>query len=142
MVILDSNILLYAHIEGFPQHKKMKTWLAQTISNGPESIGIPWQVATSFLRISTNKRIFKQPFDLGLAKQCLDDLFGHPLVHAVTPTNDHRRASRSRRKHRQGLSQIFGLCKDYRSAGGLTKIREVHRFCLYFRQLAQYTSRP
>jgi len=89
VVILDSNVLLYVHIEGFPQHKKAKAWLAQAISNGTETIGIPWQVAASFLRISTNTRVFKQPFDLGFAKQCLDDLFSHPLIHAVVPTNDH-----------------------------------------------------
>ncbi len=89
MVILDSNILLYAHIENFSQHKKVKGWLAQAISEGPEAIGIPWQVATSFLRISTSRRIFTQPFDLGFSKQCLDDLFKHPHVSAIAPKNDH-----------------------------------------------------
>jgi len=89
VVILDSNILLYAHNEVFTQHEKVKGWFTRALSDGPDAIGIPWQVATSFLRISTSTRIFKRPFDLTFAIGCLDDLFNHPLVHAVGPTDDH-----------------------------------------------------
>lgn len=89
MVILDSTILIYAHIEGFDQHSAIKAWLANALSVGTEAIGIPWQVATAFLRISTNRRIFEKPFELSFAKRCLDDLFGHPLVDNVNPTENH-----------------------------------------------------
>lgn len=89
MVILDSTILIYAHMDGFEQHSAMNAWLAQALSVGTEAVGIPWQVATAFLRISTNRRIFEKPFDLKFAKQCLTDLFGHPLVDTVNPTKDH-----------------------------------------------------
>lgn len=89
MVILDSNILIYAHIEGSAQHPKVKAWLSRSLSDGSEAIGIPWPVATAFLRISTNRRIFEEPFDTKFAMSCLDDLFGHHLVRAVGPTADH-----------------------------------------------------
>lgn len=88
-MILDANILLYASIEGFAQYSKANEWLSRALSDGPEAIGIPWATATAFLRISTSRRIFAKPFDIGFAKQCLDDLFGHPLVYDVGPTSDH-----------------------------------------------------
>lgn len=40
-------------------------------------------------KVSTNRRIFELPFDLAFAKQCLNNLFGHPLVSQVGPTGDH-----------------------------------------------------
>lgn len=89
MVILDSNILLYGHIPRFSQHEKVARWLEGALSDKAEVLGITWQVATAFIRISTNRRIFERPFDLAFAKQCLDNLFGHPLVSQVGPTSDH-----------------------------------------------------
>jgi len=89
MVILDSNILLYSHIPRFAQHARVAAWVEGALSEGTNVLGITWQVATAFLRISTNRRIFERPFDLAFAKQCLDDLFDHPLVSMVAPTDDH-----------------------------------------------------
>ncbi|MGQ0542865.1 MAG: TA system VapC family ribonuclease toxin [Blastocatellia bacterium] len=89
MVILDSNILLYGHIPRFAQHARVAGWLEGALSDGSDVLGITWQVATAFMRISTNRRIFEVPLDLAFAKQCLDDLFGHPLVSEVGPTSDH-----------------------------------------------------
>lgn len=89
MVILDSNILLYGHIPRFAQHTRVAGWIEGTLSSGTDVLGITWQVATSFLRISTNRRTFERPFDLDFAKQCLDNLFAHPQVSQVLPTRDH-----------------------------------------------------
>jgi len=89
VVILDSNILLYGHIPRFAQHERVAKWLEDALSGGSDVLGITWQVATAFLRISTNRRIFERPFDLAFAKQCLDSLFDHPLVVEVGPTSNH-----------------------------------------------------
>ncbi len=89
MVILDSNILIYATMPRFAQHKGVKKWLEDALSTGSEVVGITWQVATAFLRIGTNRRVFEKPFDLAYAKGLLDDLFEHPLVSVVGPTADH-----------------------------------------------------
>lgn len=88
-MILDSNILLYGHIPRFSQHEGVAKWLEATLSDGSDVVGITWQVATAFIRLTTNRRIFERPFDLAFAKQCLDNLFGHPLVSQVGPTTDH-----------------------------------------------------
>lgn len=89
MIIVDANILLYAYMPGFPQHQRAAEWLEGTLSEGTDSIGIIWHVATAFLRLSTNRRIFDDPFTGELAREKLDELFAHPLVSAVVPTARH-----------------------------------------------------
>lgn len=89
MIVVDANVLLYAHVPTFPQHEAAAFWLEDTLSEGKNAIAITWQVATAFLRISTNARIFDIPFDISTSANCLDDLFAHPLVQQVGPTKRH-----------------------------------------------------
>lgn len=89
MIIPDANILLYAHVPNFQEHKKAKAWLETTISDGNNIIGLPWQVITAFIRIGTNPRIFQVPFKIEDAVSRLDNLLIHPLVQTVAPTDKH-----------------------------------------------------
>ena len=89
MILLDANILLYAYIEELPQHRKVSTWLEDLLESRDESIAIVLTVATAFLRISTNKRIFKTPSSIADATDRLDELFANPMVESVVPTGKH-----------------------------------------------------
>lgn len=89
MVIIDSNILLYATIPTFGQHALVKTWLEAALSSRKDVIGITWQVAASFIRIGTNRRVFDKPLDLAFTQAVLNDLFEHPMVALVGPTDNH-----------------------------------------------------
>jgi toxin-antitoxin system PIN domain toxin len=89
MVILDSNILLYGTMPIFPQHEAVKTWLERALSVGEDIVGITWQVVASFIRISTNRRIFDQPLELRDVQDVLNDLFDNPMVLTVGPTDAH-----------------------------------------------------
>lgn len=89
MIVLDTNILVYAHIPDFPQHHKVGKWLESTLSDGGDSIGLVWQAISGFLRIITNPRIFDEPRPMDFARACIDDLLSHPLVHQVHTTEKH-----------------------------------------------------
>lgn len=89
MILLDANILLYAYIEELPQHKKVSKWLEELLLSRDESVAVVWTVATAFLRISTNKRIFKRPSSIADAADRLDELFANPMVESVVPTERH-----------------------------------------------------
>lgn len=89
MIVLDANLLLYAHNPVFPQHEAVAFWLEETLSEGKDSLAITWQVATAFIRISTNPRIFDIPFDISTSANCLNELFAHPLVQQIGPTERH-----------------------------------------------------
>lgn len=89
MVILDNNILIYATMPRFGQHARVRHWLEEALSTGPDIIGITWQVVTGFVRIGTNRRIFDRPLDLAFTQQFLTDLFGHPMVAMIAPSANH-----------------------------------------------------
>ena len=60
MILIDANLLIYAHVNNFPQHFAAKSWLDQCL-NASAPVGLPWPSLLGFLRIVTNPRIFDQP---------------------------------------------------------------------------------
>jgi hypothetical protein len=63
VIVIDGNLLLYAHVASFPQHARARAWLdAQFSGNAP--VGLPWPSLLGFLRIVTNPRIFERPSSL------------------------------------------------------------------------------
>ncbi len=91
MIIPDANILLYAYVPSFKEHKNAKKWLETLLSDNKEVVGLAWQTITAFLRIGTNPRIFQKPFQITEAEKRLNQLFAHPLVQTVVPTEKHWR---------------------------------------------------
>ena len=64
MILLDANILLYAHVSSFAQHQAAHDWLDQQF-NGYDRVGLPWVSILAFLRLVTNPRVFEQPEPIG-----------------------------------------------------------------------------
>lgn len=60
MIMIDANLLVYAHVSSFPQHEPAKSWLDEQL-NGQTPVGLPWPSLLAFLRLTTNRRIFEQP---------------------------------------------------------------------------------
>lgn len=58
MILVDANLLVYAHVRSFPQHGRARTWLDAQL-NGNSRVGLPWPSLNAFLRIVTNPRIFQ-----------------------------------------------------------------------------------
>ena len=49
MILVDANLLLYAHVESFPQHGKASAWLDAKLS-GRAAVGLPWPSLLGFVR--------------------------------------------------------------------------------------------
>lgn len=60
MILVDANLLIYAHVTSFPEHKAAHRWLDEAL-NGRAQVGMPWPSLLSFLRIVTNPRVFERP---------------------------------------------------------------------------------
>jgi toxin-antitoxin system PIN domain toxin len=60
MILVDANILIYAHVGSSPHHQTARSWLDQELS-GNTQVGLPWASLLAFLRIVTNPRIFERP---------------------------------------------------------------------------------
>jgi toxin-antitoxin system PIN domain toxin len=60
MILVDANVLLYAHFSSYDQHDRMRLWLDTQLA-GPTRVGLPWDSLLAFIRIGTNPRIFPRP---------------------------------------------------------------------------------
>jgi toxin-antitoxin system PIN domain toxin len=57
VILVDANILIYASIPNFAQHRPAARWLDQQLG-GTGRVGLPWESLIAFLRVSTNPRLF------------------------------------------------------------------------------------
>ena len=60
MILVDANLLIYAHVKAFAQHQAARDWLDEQL-NDISRVGLPWASLLAFLRVVTNPRIFEQP---------------------------------------------------------------------------------
>lgn len=60
MILIDANILIYAHVSSSPQHHAARSWLDEKL-NGSARVGLPWESLLAFLRLVTNPRVFEFP---------------------------------------------------------------------------------
>ncbi len=59
MILVDANLLVYAHVASFPQHAAARNWLDEQL-NGTNRVGLPWPSLLAFLRLVTNPRVFER----------------------------------------------------------------------------------
>ena len=60
MILIDANLLIYAHVSTFSQHERARNWLDNQL-NGVAPVGLPWPSLLAFLRLVTNPRLFDSP---------------------------------------------------------------------------------
>lgn len=60
MILVDANLLVYAHVASLPRHERARDWLDQQL-NGRAPVGLPWPSLLAFLRLVTNPRVFERP---------------------------------------------------------------------------------
>jgi hypothetical protein len=60
VILVDANLLVYAHVSSFAEHDRARGWLDGRLE-GTAQIGLPWTSLVAFLRIVTNPRIFERP---------------------------------------------------------------------------------
>ena len=89
MILVDANLLAYAHVNIFPQHERARSWLDDCL-NGTVPVGLPWPSILGFLRLITNPRIFERPEPIsGAWKQVEEWLACHPAW-IPQPTERHQ----------------------------------------------------
>ena len=88
MILVDSNILLYAYNSNFGAHSAALTWWEQQL-HGSDSVGLSWQVIYAFLRVGTNVRLFPNPLTTEEATRHIQRWFDQPCVQVLSPTQRH-----------------------------------------------------
>jgi len=87
-ILVDANLLLWAHHSGFDKHAQTEAWWSSVLSSTP-IVGIPWLSTLAFLRISTHPRVFDRPLTAGEAWSVVDGWLQRPNVTSPGPTERH-----------------------------------------------------
>jgi toxin-antitoxin system PIN domain toxin len=88
VILLDANLLIYAHVSSFPEHAQARSWLdAQLNGNGP--VGLPWPSLLAFLRIVTSPRAFERPEPMADAWRQVNAWLAAEVVWIPQPTQRH-----------------------------------------------------
>ena len=87
MILIDINVLIYAHRADSPEHTRYAQWLSE-VAGSPSPFGLSDFVLTGFLRIVTNRRIFPKPTPRGLALAFLRNLLDCRNAVLILPTSN------------------------------------------------------
>jgi toxin-antitoxin system PIN domain toxin len=88
LILLDTNLLIYAHVQSAPQHRRARQWLDAQL-NGTARVGMPWPSLLGFLRIVTNPRVFPKAEPIHDAWGQVEAWLKCPVVWIPQPAVDH-----------------------------------------------------
>lgn len=88
MILVDANLLVYAHVSSMAQHRKARDWL-DTQLNGSTAVGLPWPSLLAFLRLVTNPRIFACAESIADAWHQVEQWLSCPPVWIPQPMERH-----------------------------------------------------
>lgn len=89
MILVDANLLVYAHVTSFPQHAAARKWLDARLHATPR-VGLAWPSILGFVRLVSNPRVFERPETIASAWQQAQAWLDHPTAWIPLPTERHR----------------------------------------------------
>jgi len=89
LILVDANILIYAHVQGMTQHDRARGWLDEQL-NRPARVGLPWQSLLAFVRLVSNPRVFERPEPTERAWRQVEDWLDCRSAWIPGPTDRHR----------------------------------------------------
>ena len=94
MILVDTNILVYAWNLEASRHAQAVAWLEARLNDVP-GVGLPWASLLSFVRLVTNPRIFSRATSVEYAWAQVDEWLALPNVFTPEPTQRHAEILRS-----------------------------------------------
>jgi len=106
MILPDLNLILYAHNRAAPSHLQAKEWWETTLSS-TRPVALCWAVMLGFVRLSTQRRVFREPLPVSAACSEVRAWLAQPQVIILEPGRRH-------------ASIVFDLLERLGTAGNLT----------------------
>ena len=88
MILTDVNILIYAFRKDTENHSEYREWLHR-ILNGSSQFGMSEMVLSSFIRICTHPKIFKNPCTIDEVFSFTDTIRNRPNCTIIFPKERH-----------------------------------------------------
>ena len=118
MIIPDINLLLYAHIDAFAEHRAARAWWNGAM-NGDEPVAFVESVLFGFIRVATNPRAFRVPISAANATACAQGWLDHPNTQLLAHTPESAGAALS-------------LVRKLGSAGNLTTDVQIAALAMHY----------
>lgn len=88
MIIIDTNILIYAVNTDAELHTRSRAWV-EWILSGSTVVGLPWIVLVAFIRLVTNPRVMYSPLIADQALEYVDGWLQQPYANTPVPGEKH-----------------------------------------------------
>lgn len=89
LILLDANLLIYAHAPESAHHKGARAWL-EDLLNAPARVGFPWPTLLGFMRLMGNSHVVQNPLPLWQAWAQVESWLALPQTWIPLPTDRHR----------------------------------------------------
>ncbi len=84
MMLVDANVLVYAHNVNADRHLEYRGWLHEMLA-GPEPYAVSDFALNGMVRVITDRRIFSPPTPLPRALAFADEIRNQPHAEVVNP---------------------------------------------------------
>lgn len=88
MLVVDTNILVYAADADSPMHARCREWLERQRAR-PDAWYTTWPILYEFMRVTTHARVMRQPWSAGQAWGFVSALLSSPGLGVLVPTQRH-----------------------------------------------------
>ena len=88
MIVPDLNLLVYAYNRDAPDHEAARAWW-ESAMNGARPVGLPWAVILGYIRLTTGRAVFLEPFHPDEALTHVRTWLARPQVLVVQPGPRH-----------------------------------------------------
>jgi uncharacterized protein len=90
VILLDTNLLLYASFVDAPEHARARSWLQSLVDDASTSMVLCWPVVYGFVRLATSQRVFgAHALRLAAAWDTAAAFLAQPRVRVVTQGERH-----------------------------------------------------
>jgi len=88
VILVDTNLLIYAYVKDVPQHPAAFAWLEERLRE-ESPVALPWPALLAFVRLVSNRKIFKVPVTIPMAWEQVERWRAVPCVWSPSPTPGH-----------------------------------------------------
>lgn len=90
MILIDANVLLYAHDSASARHESARRWLESTLTDEPD-VRFGLTTLLAFARIASDVRVFEAPLTSAEAVAIVEGWLARPNVSLASPGDRHWR---------------------------------------------------
>jgi uncharacterized protein len=118
VIVPDVNLLLYAHISAFPQHALARDWWRAALGSDV-AVGLTAPSVFGFLRIGTNRKVFREPLSVEQASETIRAWLAFPNVTVLSAGPVH-------------VETVLALLKDAGTSGNLTTDAQLAAYAIEY----------